>query len=62
MKDHSGLFSHLDNVWRAWQGSLLYADWQGDGTIDHAMVVVGYMAKNGVLDSIIDQNNAYSTR
>lgn len=55
MKDHSGLFYHLDNIWRAWQGSLLYADWQGDGTIDHAMVVVSYMARNGVLDPIIDQ-------
>lgn len=57
MKDHSGAFTVLDNIWNAWQGSLLYTDWEGDGTIDHAMVVVGAAVKDGYGDPIIDQKS-----
>lgn len=59
MKDHSNTFTVMDNIWKAWEGSLLYADWTGDGTIDHAMIVVGVVVSgNGKVNPIIDQKTS----
>ncbi len=62
MKDHSNTFTVMDNIWHAWQSSLLYVDWTSDGTIDHVMIVVGVLVSDsGTVDPIIDQktNNRY---
>lgn len=46
---HNGTYSHLDNIWNATRGDLLFVDWdphgKSDGTIDHVMVVSGVIAK-----------------
>lgn len=52
--EHTGLFTPLDNVWKAWQGSILYVDLHGRG-IDHAMYVVGVTVKDNKANPIIDQ-------
>lgn len=41
MKDHSHAFTVENNPYHIGEGGLIYADWEGDGTLDHAMVVVG---------------------
>ena len=43
MKDYSGAFTVENNPWDVGQGGLIYADWDGDGNINHAMIVVGYI-------------------
>jgi hypothetical protein len=43
MRNYTGAFDELpmNDPWSAWEGSLIYGDWHADGSIDHAMVVVG---------------------
>lgn len=43
MKDYSGAFTVESSPWRVGEGGLIYGDWGNDGTIDHAMIVVGHM-------------------
>ncbi|ALE09834.1 Hypothetical protein RY67_1824 [Bifidobacterium longum subsp. infantis] len=55
MKHYSHSYDSLDNVWKAWQGSILYVDWTSDNEIDHAMFVVGVVVKDGKANPVIDQ-------
>lgn len=55
MKDHSNSFTPDSNPMHAWQGSIIYADWQNNGELDHAMFVVGYIANDLHVSPIIDQ-------
>lgn len=61
MKHYTNSFTSLTNVWEAWQGSLLYVDWSSNGSIDHTMIVVGVVVKDGKANPVIDQksNNRY---
>ena len=61
MKHYTNSFTSLTNVWKAWQGSLLYVDWSSNGSIDHTMIVVGVVVKDGKANPVIDQksNNRY---
>ncbi|MBF9670099.1 amidase domain-containing protein [Bifidobacterium dentium] len=58
MKNYSHSYTSLDNVWKAWQGSLLYVDWDSKdqkNEINHAMVVIGVVVKNGKANPVICQ-------
>lgn len=55
MKHNSHSYDSLDNVWKAWQGSLLYVDWTSNDSIDHAMLVVGVVVKDDKANPVIDQ-------
>lgn len=55
MKHYTHSFTSLDNVWKAWEGSILYVDWTSDNEIDHAMIVVGVVVKDGKANPVIDQ-------
>lgn len=55
MKHYSHSYDSLDNVWKAWQGSILYVDWTSNNEIDHAMFVVGVVVKDGKANPVIDQ-------
>ena len=55
MKHYTNSFTSLANVWKAWQGSLLYVDWDSNGSIDHTMIVVGVVVKDGKANPVIDQ-------
>lgn len=41
MKDYSHAFTVENNPYHIGEGGLIYADWEGNGNLDHAMVVVG---------------------
>lgn len=58
MKHYTNSFTSLANVWKAWQGSLLYVDWDSDGIIDHTMIVVGVVVKDSKANPVIDQKSA----
>ena len=58
MSSNAGIFSRESNPWKAWEGSVIYADWNNDGTLDHAMIVVGYMYANGKVQPIICQKSS----
>lgn len=50
MRYHSGSFTVDDNMKHIGPGGVIYADWDGDGTKDHAVIVVGnitYRDKKG---------------
>jgi hypothetical protein len=58
MRDHSN--SYDDNgasPWTGWEGSLIYGDWEQDGTWDHVMIVVGVVVSNGVRTPVICQKD-----
>lgn len=55
MKDHSNSFTEGSDPMRAWQGSIIYADWESDGELDHAMFVVGYVSYGDTVSPVIDQ-------
>lgn len=57
MKHYTNSFTSLPNVWDAWEGSLLYVDWTSNGEIDHAMIVVGVIVRDGKTNPIIDQKS-----
>ena len=33
MSSNAGIFSRESNPWKAWEGSVIYADWNNDGTL-----------------------------
>lgn len=41
MRYHSGAFDAEDNVKHIGPGGLIYADWDGNGSMDHAVIVTG---------------------
>ena len=58
MKNYSHSYTSLDNVWKAWQGSLLYVDWDSKdqkNEINPAMVVIGVVVKNEKANPVICQ-------
>lgn len=57
MKHYTNSFTSLADVWDAWQGSLLYVDWNSNGEIDHTMIVVGVVVKDNKANPVIDQKS-----
>lgn len=57
MRDYSGLFKVENDANKAWEGSLIYGDWDANGHYDHMMVVVGYMMKDGRGTPVICQKS-----
>lgn len=58
MKHYTNSFTSLADVWDAWEGSLLYVDWDSDGEINHTMIVVGVVVKDNKANPVIDQKSS----
>jgi hypothetical protein len=57
MAHRSNAFKVNNNMSQMWQGSLIYASWNGNGHKDHAMVVVGLAVKGNRVEPIIDSQS-----
>lgn len=58
MKDSSRSFSYYessDAADHAWEGSIIYGDWNNDGKMNHAMYVVGYYSHGKAITPVICQ-------
>lgn len=50
---------HSADIWRMVPGDLLFADWTSDGTIDHALVVVGLDTVLGFTEPTVSQHSPH---